>query len=228
MSVSTTLESLLELVGLPAPLPQDPLPTLARWLDEAVQAARSPNPDAFVLATVGADGRPAARVVLCKGLDTSRGSILFFTNYQSRKAAELEATGRAAGVFHWDHAGRQARFEGRVERAPDRTSDDYFASRPLLARLGAWASQQSRPLDSRTDLLRSLRAVMERFDVSVMDVLANRQGPTIPRPPHWGGYLVHLDAVELWVGGSGRLHDRARWQRSLDPPGPWSAQRLQP
>lgn len=228
MSVAHTLESLLELVGLPTPLPDDPLPTLARWLDEARTAARVPNPDAFTLATVGPEGRPSARVVLCKGIDPAEGSILFFTNYHSRKAAELDANPRAAGVFHWDHAGRQARFEGSVTRASDRVSDHYFATRPLLSRLGAWASQQSRPLASRTDLLRSIRQTMDRFGVSALDLLANRQGPPIPRPPHWGGYVIHLDAVELWVGGSGRLHDRARWQRSLNPPTPWSAQRLQP
>lgn len=228
MSLTTSLESLLERVGLPSPLPDDPLPTLARWLDEARHAANVPNPDAFVLATVGANSRPSARVVLCKGLDSAQGSILFFTNYQSRKAAELDANPRAAGVFHWDHAGRQARVEGLVSRAPESVSDNYFATRPLLSRLGAWASRQSQPLASRADLLRALKDVMTRFNVSALDVLADRPGPPIPRPPHWGGFIIRLDAVELWVGGSGRLHDRARWQRSLDPVTPWSAQRLQP
>lgn len=228
MSVATTLDSLLELAGLPTPLPADPLPTLARWLEEAIKVGATPNPDAMTLATVGAEGRPSARIVLCKGLDPSAGTILFFTNYKSRKAGELEGSPRVAGVFHWDDAGRQARFEGRVARASERVSDEYFASRPLLSRLGAWASEQSRPLGARTDLLKSLRRVMERYGASVLDVLTNRPGPTIPRPPFWGGYLVHLDAVELWVGGGGRLHDRARWERALDPLGPWAAQRLQP
>ncbi|MBM4108059.1 MAG: pyridoxamine 5'-phosphate oxidase [Phycisphaerae bacterium] len=228
MSVATTLESLLELAGLPTPLPDDPMPTLARWLDEARKAADTPDPDAFTLATVAADGRPSARIVLCKGLDPAAGALLFFTNYDSRKASEVDATSRVAGVFHWGDAGRQARFEGRATRASEKASDDYFASRPILARLGAWASEQSRPLAARTDLLRALRRAMDRFGVSALDVLANRAGPTIPRPPYWGGYQVHLDAVELWVGGGGRLHDRARWQRSVDPVGPWAGQRLQP
>lgn len=219
------LESLVELAGLPTPLPEDPMPTLARWLEEARRGKATPNPDAFVLATVEPGGAPSARVVLCKGLDVERGRVRFFTSYLSRKGAQIEAGGAVAGVFHWDAAGRQARVEGVARRISPQESDAYFASRPLLSKLGAWASEQSRPLGSRGELLASLRRAMERFGVSAVHLVVGG-GPEIPRPPTWGGYDIELHAVELWVGGSGRLHDRALWRRSAGTG--WSATRLQP
>lgn len=204
--------------ALPDPLPEDPLPTLAAWLAEAKAAAHAPNPDAMALATATPEGRPSARIVLCKGLDVERGFALFFTNYTSRKASEIGANPRAAGVFHWDHLGRQARIEGAVERSPAQESDGYFATRPLLSQLGAWASEQSKPVDARFRLLDRLGSVAARFGVGT----AENPGVRVPRPPHWGGYRIWIDTVELWVGGDYRLHDRAVWTRSRNADGAWS------
>lgn len=220
------LDSLLHVSGgLPEPLPADPMPLFSRWFDEAVKARREPNPNAFVLATVGATGAPSARVVLCKSIDILDGSLTFFTNYTSRKAAEFSANPRVAGVFHWDFAERQARVEGEVSRLSDEESDAYFATRHPLSRLGAWASEQSRPLPSRAILVDRVLEVMKRFGVSAREVLAGSVTAAIPRPPHWGGLRLAIQSVELWQGVSARLHDRARWTRAQ---GAWSSQRLYP
>jgi len=207
---------------LPTRLPEDPMPLFAQWFDGAREAKAQPNPDSMALATVGADGRPSVRIVLCKKLMVQPGYAVFFTNYQSRKGSELAAFPRAAAVFHWDAHGRQVRIEEPVVRSPDEESDEYFASRALDSRIGAWASQQSQPLDSRTTLLKRVAVEAARF------------GPQVPRPPHWGGYRLWPESVELWIEGPFRVHDRARWTRSLEPegagyaPGPWSASRLYP
>ncbi len=216
--------------GLPEPLPLEPMTLLATWLDQAVGDKHVPNPNAMVLATVGRVGgepRPSARVVLCKQLEPERGSLVFFTNYQSRKGEELAGCSRAACVFHWDHRERQARLEGTVERVSESESDEYFTTRPLLSRLGAWSSDQSRPLARRLDLLKRLEATLERFGVPWSDVVRGRTERAIPRPAHWGGFRLIADRVELWQGVAGRLHDRGVWIRA-DEGVAWSASRLQP
>lgn len=216
--------------GLPEPLPPEPFSLLDQWLEQAVRDRHVPNPNAMVLATVagaGAEARPSARVVLCKQLEVRTGSLVFFTNYQSRKGEELAAIPRAACVFHWDHRERQARIEGSVQRISERESDEYFVTRPLLSRLGAWSSQQSRPLERRADLIRKLEATLERFGIAWSEVVAGRTDRPIPRPPHWGGFRLVADRVELWQGVAGRLHDRGVWMRST-PGDSWSAGRLQP
>jgi pyridoxamine 5'-phosphate oxidase len=216
---------------LPNPLPDDPLTLLTTWLAEARAAAAQPNPNAMVLATVDAQGQPSARVVLCKGIDPGRGTLTFFTNYESHKGRELSANPRAAVVFHWDHAHRQARAEGHTERLPDADNDAYFRTRPWQSRLGAWASHQSQPVESRDALVGAVTAAARRFALPY-------DGPgtpepsgdfDLPRPPNWGGFLLHVEAAELWVEGKYRLHERARWTRSSGP-GPlrWTATRLQP
>jgi pyridoxamine 5'-phosphate oxidase len=224
---------------LPDPLPAEPLELGAAWLAEAVKLARQPNPNAMVLATADADGRPSARVVLCKQIQPVPGVVTFYTNYESHKGRELAANARAAIVMHWDQAHRQLRIEGPVVQAPAAESDAYFASRNWQSRLGAWASQQSQPIGSRAELYRAvakaaLRLALPGKPPGDGDEAAPDPGTRIPRPPHWGGFHLWADAVELWVEGSARIHDRARWQRSLTPctggfePGPWSATRLQP
>jgi len=233
LGVLDPLEHLLGRLGLPTPLPVDPMPTLKAWLDEATRAKATPNPNALAIATVDAQGRPGTRIVLCKSMDPGNGSIVFYTNYTSPKAQAIEhgsAAGRVAGVFLWDHEGRQARIEGQAERASAEESDAYFRSRPLLSRLGAWSSEQSQPLAKRSDLLKQLHATMQRFGVGVHHLAAPALAPEIPRPPHWGGFRIMLDRVELWVGGDGRLHDRARWSRALTrgAPSAWESTRLQP
>jgi pyridoxamine 5'-phosphate oxidase len=218
--VSNWLDPLLgRLLGtsLPDPLPESPISLFQAWFDEGRREAPSGEPEAFVLATASSQARPSARVLLCKGIEPQTGAIRFFTNYTSRKAEELSTNPMAAAVFYWPQAGRQARLEGRVERLEPHLSDEYFESRPRLSRLGAWASQQSRPLDSRAALVGRVVAAAARYGVA---------GP-IPRPEHWGGYRLIPDRVELWASNDGRLHDRAEWTRAtVDTP--WTARRLQP
>src|SRR6185437_1024142 len=148
---------------LPDPLPSEPLSLLGRWLEEAARAALQPNPNAMVLATADREGCPSARVVLCKGFDPREGYVTFFTNYESRKGAELAARPRAAAVMHWDALRRQVRLEGTIVRATEGQSDAYFASRHWQSRLGAWASRQSAPIGSRAKLERALVDMAERF-----------------------------------------------------------------
>lgn len=217
---------------LPEPLPANPLLIAAQWLAQARAEASQPNPDAMVLATVDAHGQPSARVVLCKDILPGPGQILFYTNYHSRKGRDLSVNPRAAVVFHWDHRHRQVRAEGRVEPLPERDNDAYFASRPWQSRLGAWASRQSEPVESRGALVKSVAAAALRFGIPY-------GGPgtpepesvsvVVPRPPHWGGFRLVVDAVELWVEGEFRIHDRARWSRPAgEGSAHWTATRLQP
>jgi pyridoxamine 5'-phosphate oxidase len=221
---------------LPDPLPANPLGVAAHWLAQARQDAAQPNPNAMVLATVDARGSPSARVVLCKEIDIERGCIAFYTNYQSRKGRELLQNPRAAVVMHWDQRHRQLRAEGRAERMSGADSDSYFHSRPWQSRLGAWASQQSEPVASRADLGESVAQAARRFDIPYAGPgSAEPEGVMVevPRPAYWGGYRLHLDAVELWVEGEFRIHDRARWTRTLAEPlgaagSAWSVTRLQP
>ena len=226
---------------LPEPLPDDPLPTFAQWFQHARQQQVQSNPDAMTLATVDADGRPSARIVLCKDIVLPHGYLQFYTNYDSRKGAEMASCPRVAAVLHWDALHRQVRIEGVVVKAPARESDDYFQSRPWQSRVGAWASQQSQPVGTRHQLIEQLRAAGRRFGTPPVGPDGNESddspsGVEVPRPPHWGGYRLWADSVELWVEGEFRIHDRARWTRTLTAIGdghafqatPWHVQRLQP
>ncbi|MBY4831564.1 pyridoxamine 5'-phosphate oxidase [Burkholderia dolosa] len=191
----------------------DPFAQFDRWFNEAL-AAKLPEPNTMTLATVGADGRPAARIVLIKGVD-ARGFV-FFTNYESRKGRELAAHPYAALLFYWIELERQVRIEGRIEKTSAEESDRYFASRPLGSRIGAWASEQSAVIDSRATLEAREKAVAERF------------GDDPPRPPHWGGYRVVPDAIEFWQGRPSRLHDRLLYTRDASAPQGWTISRLSP
>jgi pyridoxamine 5'-phosphate oxidase len=208
--------------SLPGTLPDDPMPLFEQWFAGARKAKAQPNPDSMALATATPDGRPSVRIVLCKKLVANPGYVVFFTNYDSRKGGELAANPRAAAVFHWDAFGRQVRLEGPIVRSPAAESDEYFASRALDSRIGAWASLQSQPLDARTTLLKRVAVEAARF------------GTHVPRPPHWGGYQLWPEAAELWIEGPFRVHDRARWTRTLESHGDgfrasaWTATRLFP
>jgi pyridoxamine 5'-phosphate oxidase len=206
------------------PLPAQPLLLASEWLAEAWRRRLQPNPNAMTLATATPEGWPAARIVLCKDVVGIPGYVVFYTNFQSRKGLELAHNPRAAAVMHWDHMRRQVRIEGVVEAAPAADSDAYFASRARGSRIGAWASAQSRPVASREALLAQVKEATDRFATG-----------EVPRPSFWGGYRLWAEAVELWVEGDARIHDRARWTRSLSrgadgslSPGPWSVTRLQP
>jgi pyridoxamine 5'-phosphate oxidase len=221
---------------LPEPLPAEPLQLAADWLAEATRLGTQPNPNAMVLATVDAAAHPSARVVLCKQLVPQPGYVTFYTHYQSRKGRELAVNPRAAIVMHWDALHRQLRIEGRVVPVAAIESDAYFATRDWRSRLGAWASQQSEPVASRGELLKKVAKVALRFALPAPlgDAETPDPGRRIARPPYWGGYRLWAEAVELWVEGSARIHDRARWSRTLTAlddgfeAGAWSATRLQP
>ncbi len=178
----------------------DPHAQFAAWLSEAERT--EPNdPNAMALATVDAHGQPAVRMVLLKGHD-DRGFV-FYTNQQSRKADDLRANARVALLFHWKSLGRQVRVEGGVTPVSAAEADAYFASRGRISQLGAWASDQSRPLDARATLEARLTEVTARFD-----------GVPVPRPPHWSGYRITPERIELWEDGEHRLHNRRVFVRT--------------
>ncbi len=191
----------------------DPLRQLERWLQEAIRAAL-PEPTAMTLATVGADGRPSARIVLLKGVDSA--GLVFFTNHDSRKGRELAIHPDVALLFHWIQLERQVRIEGVAGKVASAESDAYFASRPRSSRLSAWASPQSRAIPDRDWLEREFAAVTARYEGDNADV---------PRPPFWGGYRVLPSLVEFWQGRSSRLHDRIVYRRDGSR---WQIQRLAP
>jgi len=187
-----------------------PLNLFERWFADA-QKASVPEPSAMTVATVGPDGRPSTRVVLLKTADAS--GLVFFTNYNSRKARELETNPFAAVQFHWVQLERVVRVEGRVERTTPEESDAYFVTRPLDSRIGAWASPQSEVIPNRGVLLANAAKVSAKY------------GLNPPRPPHWGGFRLVPDAWEFWAGRKSRLHDRVRFR--LDG-GDWVRERLAP
>ncbi len=189
----------------------DPLQQFDQWLNEAIQG-EVPEPNAMTVATVGADLRPSTRVVLIKGYD-ARG-IVWYTNYNSQKGRELAGNPYAALQFHWVEMERVVRIEGIVEKISDQESDDYFHSRPLDSRIGAWASPQSEVIDSRTVLVTNAARYGAQF-------LLNP-----PRPPHWGGYRLRPDNWQFWQGRKSRLHDRLRYTLQAD--GGWRRERLAP
>ena len=192
---------------------QDPFALFARWFAEA-QKNEPNDPEAMALATVDADGLPDVRMVLLKEAEPS--GFVFYTNAESAKGEQLRANPKAAGVLHWKSLRRQIRFRGAVEPVSDAEADAYFASRALQSRLGAWASQQSRPLESRFALETAVAKCAAKFALG-----------TIPRPPYWVGYRVLPVYLEFWSDGAFRLHDRIVFRR--DAPGePWRKERLYP
>ena len=189
----------------------DPLQQFDQWLNEAIQG-EVPAPNAMTLATVGSDLRPSTRVVLIKGFD-ARG-IVWYTNYNSQKGRELAGNPYAALQFHWVEMERVVRIEGLVEKVSDEESDEYFKSRPLDSRIGAWASPQSEVIDSRTVLVTNAAKYGAQFLLHP------------PRPPHWGGYRLKPDTWQFWQGRKSRLHDRLRYTLQAD--GGWLRERLAP
>jgi pyridoxamine 5'-phosphate oxidase len=198
-----------------ADLAAEPTTQLRKWLDEAV-AAGIPDATAMVLATATPDGRPSARVVLVKAIDTS--GLTFFTNYLSRKGRELSANPWAAVTFFWPELERQVRAEGTVRIIPASESDEYFRSRPVDSQLAAWVSEQSEVVaGGRKELENRLGVIRSKYPEGI-----------IPRPPHWGGYTLVPHAVEFWQGRPGRLHDRLRYQLSVSSRRTWKTDRLAP
>ncbi len=189
----------------------DPIEQFRKWFDEAL-SANLHEPNAMILATATPDGNPSARTVLLKGFD-ERGFV-FYTNYEGRKGRELEANPRCALLFYWGELERQVRIEGRVKRVTEAESDVYFATRPRRSQLGAWASEQSRPVRDRGAMETRVRELEEEYE-----------GCDIPRPPFWGGYRVEPEVMEFWQGRESRLHDRLVYRRDVEG---WTIERLQP
>jgi len=222
--------------SLPDELPTDPMPLALSWFNEARANKVQPNPTAMTLATVDADGQVSARIVLCREFNADKGYCVFYTNYESRKGTAIGANPRVALLFHWDTLDRQIRIEGRCVRSPETESDAYFNQREWSKRVGAWASDQSRPIGSRAELEMKVVEAMMNLGLSIDEISAKGNEIKIPRPPHWGGTRVFAERVELWLGQDSRIHDRAVWVRELTPGasahemvgGAWSATRLQP
>ncbi|GHF53296.1 pyridoxamine 5'-phosphate oxidase [Seohaeicola zhoushanensis] len=190
----------------------DPFVIARRWLGEATKAEIN-DPNAIALSTVDPDGLPNVRMVLLKEIEDS--AFVFYTNYESAKAGELDSAGKAAFVMHWKSLRRQVRVRGTVTREDGPQADEYYNSRSLQSRLGAWASRQSRPLSSRASLMAEVAKVTARHGIS----------PS--RPPFWGGYRIVPVEIEFWADGAFRLHDRFVWRRS-GPDAPWETTRLNP
>ncbi len=189
----------------------DPLAFFEKWFDEALHA-QLPEPNAMTLSTVGADGRPDARIVLLKGLED--GKFKFFTNYNSKKGRDLAANPYASLTFFWQGLERQVRISGPVSKCSAAESDAYFMTRPLKSRIGAWISHQSEPIPSRFYLVRKFA-----------EYSLKNAGRTVTRPPFWGGYALQPEMIEFWQGRPSRLHDRIRFTHSGSS---WQIERLSP
>jgi pyridoxamine 5'-phosphate oxidase len=200
--------------------PQDPFALFAAWLDEAKDREVN-DPNAMAVASVGQDGMPSLRMVLLK--DVSRGGFVFYTNYESRKGTQILAHPKVALLFHWKSLRRQVRIEGEVREVEAEEADAYFASRPKQSQIGAWASQQSRPLESRHALEKRVAQYAAKYALG-----------SVPRPPYWSGFRVTPRLIEFWKDGAFRLHDRVVYHREgEDPEGDpakpvWRTERLYP
>jgi pyridoxamine 5'-phosphate oxidase len=207
------------------PLPDDPMPLVKRWLEDAERTEGVRNPAAMALATADGQGRPSVRMVLLRGMSVEQGYGVFYTHRGSRKGRELGALPWAAGALYWESLGRQLRLEGPVTVSPEAESDAYFATRPIGSQVNAWVSAQSEPILAYAELV--ARVDSKRRSLA--------PGERLSRPPYWGGFRLWFAAIELWLEGPDRLHERVRYERSLPatltnqaPRVAWRYQRLQP
>ena len=195
------------------PSTDDPFELFNQWYDDASKSEIN-DPNAMSLATVGENSMPSVRIVLLKS--HNRNGFVFYTNLKSRKGAELSENPHAAIAFHWKTIRRQVRIEGRTESVTKNEADEYFQSRARISQIGAWASQQSQPLDSREQLLNAVKSLEKKYE-----------NVSIPRPPHWGGLRLRPTRIEFWHDGEFRLHDRFIFEKATNTEG-WEITRLNP
>jgi pyridoxamine 5'-phosphate oxidase len=192
-------------------LPDEPMALFSAWFEQALETG-VPEPNAMTLATISPEGLPDARIVLLKGVEDE--SVVFYTNYESQKGLDLAANPVATCVFWWAELERQVRISGEVQKVSEEESTEYFLSRPRESRIGAWTSDQSRPVQNRDELQKRFEELQERFD-----------GQEIPKPDYWGGYALQISRIEFWQGRPGRLHDRIEYRKSGSG---WTRRRLAP
>ena len=212
---------------------ENPLLLLQSWLNEAIKLDLQPNPDTMVIATSNPQGIPNLRMVLCKEINTEEGYVVFYTNYNSVKSLEIKENPKCSALFHWDKLGYQIRIRGEILQSPDEENDAYFASRHLGSQVGAWASNQSNPVEDREALDDQFKKILDRFNLTSESITRNEQ--KIPRPPHWGGYRLWIEEIEFWLNQKDRLHDRLHFSRALaisnegiETEKKWTVKRLQP
>ena len=212
---------------------QNPLLLLQSWFNEAMELDLQPNPDTMAIATSNSQGLPNVRMVLCKEINTEEGYVVFYTNYNSVKSMEIKENPKCSALFHWDKLGYQIRIRGEILQSPDEENDAYFATRSLGSQVGAWASDQSNPVENRQALDDQFQQILDRFNLTNESITRNEQ--KIPRPPYWGGYRLWIEEVEFWLNRKDRLHDRLHFKRSLtisskgiETGDNWTVKRLQP
>ena len=212
---------------------QNPLLLLQSWFNEAMELDLQPNPDTMAIATSNSQGLPNVRMVLCKEINTEEGYVVFYTNYDSVKSMEIKENPKCSALFHWDKLGYQIRIRGEILQSTDKENDAYFASRHLGSQVGAWASNQSNPVEDRQALDDQFRKILDRFNLTSESITRNEQ--KIPRPPHWGGYRLWIEEIEFWLNQKDRLHDRLHFRRALtisnegiETEKKWAVKRLQP
>ena len=212
---------------------QNPLLLLQSWLNEAMELDLQPNPDTMAIATSNSQGLPNVRMVLCKEINTEEGYVVFYTNYNSVKSLEIKENPKCSALFHWDKLGYQIRIRGEILQSPEKENDNYFASRHLGSQVGAWASNQSNPVEDREALDDQFKKILDRFNLTSESITRNEQ--KIPRPPNWGGYRLWIEEIEFWLNQKDRLHDRLHFRRALtissegiETEKKWTVKRLQP
>ena len=212
---------------------QNPLLLLQSWFNEAMELDLQPNPDTMAIATSNSQGLPNVRMVLCKEINTEEGYVVFYTNYNSVKSLEIKENPKCSALFHWDKLGYQIRIRGEILQSPDEENDTYFASRHLGSQVGAWASNQSNPVEDREALDDQFKKILDRFNLTSESITRNEQ--KIPRPPNWGGYRLWIEEIEFWLNQKDRLHDRLHFRRALtissegiETEKNWTVKRLQP
>ena len=212
---------------------QNPLLLLQSWLKEAMELDLQPNPDTMAIATSNSQGLPNVRMVLCKEINIEEGYVVFYTNYNSVKSLEIKENPKCSALFHWDKLGYQIRIRGEILQSPDEENDTYFASRHLGSQVGAWASNQSNPVEDREALDDQFKKILDRFNLTSESITRNEQ--KIPRPPNWGGYRLWIEEIEFWLNQKDRLHDRLHFRRALtissegiETEKKWTVKRLQP